>query len=63
MNKSHIPGVKNTTTDLMSRLCYHNKEWYLSQRAVKSHFDQFEKPEIDLFPKGFATQNPGKISN
>ena len=46
---SHVPGVKNTTADLRSRLFYDNKEWSLNERVAKSLFDQFGKPEIDLF--------------
>ena len=40
---SHVPGVKNTTTDLRSCLFYDNKEWSLNERVVKSLFDQFGK--------------------
>ena len=43
----HVPGVKNTLSDLRS-LFYNNKEWYLNKRVAKSLFDQFGKPEIDL---------------
>ena len=46
---SHVPGVKNTTADLRSRLFYDNKEWYLNEMVAKPLFDQFGKPEIDLF--------------
>ena len=46
---SHVPGVKNTTADLRSRLFYDNKEWSLNERVAKPLFDQFGKPEIDLF--------------
>ena len=49
ISASHVPGVKNTTADLRSRLFYDNKEWSLNERVVKSLFDQFGKPEIDLF--------------
>ena len=38
---SHVPGVKNTTADLRSRLFYDNKEWYLNEKAAKSLFDRF----------------------
>ena len=43
----HVPGVKNTLSDLRS-LFYNNKEWYLNKRVANSLFDQFGKPEIDL---------------
>ena len=33
----------------MSRLFYDNKEWSLNERVAKSLFDQFGKPEVDLF--------------
>ena len=46
---SHVPGVKNTTADLRSRLFYDNKEWSLNERVAKPLFDHFGKPEIDLF--------------
>ena len=46
---SHVPGVKNTTANLRSRLFYDNKEWSLNERVVKPLFDHFGKPEIDLF--------------
>ena len=46
---SHVPRVKNFTADLRSRLFYDNKEWSLNERVAKSLFDQFWKPEIDLF--------------
>ena len=45
----HVPGVKNTTVDLRSRLFYDNKEWSLNERVAKPLFDHFGKPEIDLF--------------
>ena len=46
---SHVPGVKNTTADLRSHLFYDNKEWSLNEGVAKPLFDQFGKPEIDLF--------------
>ena len=45
---SHVPGFKNTTADLRSRLFYDNKERSLNERVAKPLFDQFGKPE-DLF--------------
>ena len=53
---SHVPGVKNTTADLRSRLFYDNKEWSLNERVAKSLFDQFGKPEIDLFASRLNTK-------
>ena len=53
---SHVPGVKNTTADLRSRLFYDNKEWSLNERVAKSFFDQFGKPEIDLFASRLNTK-------
>ena len=44
-----LPGVKNTTADLRSRLFYDNKEWSLNGRVAKPLFDHFGRPEIDLF--------------
>ena len=46
---SHLLGVKDTTTDLMSRPFYDIKESFLNDKISKSLFDQFGKPEIDLF--------------
>ena len=46
---SHVPGVKNTTAGLRSRLFYDNKEGSLNKRVAKSLFDEFGKPEINLF--------------
>ena len=46
---SHVPGVKNTTADLRSRLLYDNKEWSLNERVANPLFEHFGKPEIDLF--------------
>ena len=53
---SYVPGVKNTTTDLRSHLFYGNKEWSLNERATKSLFDQFGKPEIDLLASRLNTK-------
>ena len=53
---SHVPEVKNTTADLRSRLFYDNKEWSLNERVAKSLFDQFGKPEIDLFASRLNTK-------
>ena len=46
---SHVTRVKNTTADARSRLFYDNKEWSLIERVAKPLFDQFGKPETDLF--------------
>ena len=48
--------VKNTTADLRSRLFYNNKEWSLNDRVAKSLFDQFGKPEIDMFASRLNTR-------
>ena len=53
---SHVPGVKKTTADLSSRLLYNNKEWSLGKRVAKSLFDQFGKPETDLFASHLNTK-------
>ena len=46
---SHVHGVRNSATDLRSHLLYDNKEWSLNKRVAKPLFDQFGKPEINLF--------------
>ena len=53
---SHLPGVKNTTADLMSRPFYDIKERFLNERISKSLFYQFGKPEIDLFLSSLNTK-------
>ena len=53
---SHVPVVKNTTADLRSRLFYNNKEWSLNERVAKALFDQFGKPEIDMFASRLNTR-------
>ena len=53
---SHAHGVKNTTADLRSCLFYDNKEWPLNEKVAKSLFDQFGKPEIDLFASRLNTR-------
>ena len=53
---SHVPEVENTTADLRSRLFYDKKEWSLNERVAKSLFDQFGKPEIDLFASRLNTK-------
>ena len=54
---SHAPGIKNTTSDLRSHLFYDNQEWYLNEKVAKSLFDQFGKPEIDLFTSRLNTKS------
>ena len=49
----HLNAVE-TTADLRS--CLDNKRWSLNQRAAKSLFDQFGKPEIDLFASRLNTK-------
>ena len=56
ISASHVPGVKNTITHLRSPLFYDNKEWSLNERVAKSLFDQFGKPEIDLFASRLNTK-------
>ena len=53
---SHVPGVKNTTADLRSRLFYDNKKCYLNERVAKPLFDQFGKPKMDLFASRLNTK-------
>ena len=53
---SHVPGVTNTTADLRSRLFYDNKVWSLNEWVAKSLFDQFWKPDIDLFASCLNTK-------
>ena len=31
---SYVPGVKNTTVDLRSRLFYDNKDWFLNEKIT-----------------------------
>ena len=57
VNVSHAPGIKSTTADLRSRLFYDNQEWYLNENVAKSLFDQFGKPEIDLFTSRLNTKS------
>ena len=51
---SHVLRVRNTS-DLRSHLFYDNKEWS-KERAAKSFFDQFVKPEIDLLASHLNTR-------
>ena len=53
---SHVPGVKNTTADLRSRLFYGNIEWLLNKKVAKPLFDQFRKSEVDLFASRLNTK-------
>ena len=53
---SHLPGVKNTTADLRSCLFYDNKEKFLNEKVANSLFDQFRKPEKDLYASSLNTK-------
>ena len=53
---SHVPRIKNTTADLRWCLFYDNKERSLNERIAKSLFDQFGKPEMDLFASRLNTK-------
>ena len=53
---SHVPGVKILRLNTDHVFFYNNKEWSLNQRVAKSLFDQFEKPEKDLFASRLNTQ-------
>ena len=56
ISASHVPGVKNTTAGIRSRLLYDNKEWPLNERVAKPLFDHFGKPEINLFASCLNTK-------
>ena len=57
LTTSHIPGVKNTLADVLSRKIFQHTEWSLNDSVLRQIFAIWGSPSIDLF----ASDNNHKI--
>ena len=57
LTSSHIPGVKNTLADVLSRKIFQHTEWSLNDSVLRQIFAIWGSPSIDLF----ASDNNHKI--